>query len=89
MTNELERVTAQRDYNRRLVDHQQTVIDRLNAQITDSRQDALIEQDAALQAADAMMETLQIIANDPANIEPWFLARQALATYRASRKETK
>lgn len=40
VSKDMERVTNQRDYNRRLADHQQTVIDRLNAHIT-QQNDAL------------------------------------------------
>lgn len=56
---DLERITNQRNYNRRLADHQKTVIDRLNAEITAIQDDARDKRDALLAAeelADAVDE---------------------------------
>lgn len=84
---DLERVTNQRDYNRRLADHQQTVIDRLNAQIT-AMQEAAREKDAALLAAEELVRLageLAFIALTSGHDNP--AAKEvapALAAYRAA-----
>ena len=55
--------------------------------IVDARRIARVPQlERIALAAEAMAKTLQTIANDPENIEPWFLARQALAAYREATK---